>query len=344
MGMEPEQKEPVAPQQSAAVPQEPLGPPELPKGTPKKFTPLTTVQPHAPEPDADEDILNEHVENPGDPDGVVAAEEWQKWEAQKQAKQQASAMLAAEQASKPKKRHRWLWALLTLLIIAAATYGAYWFGNHQADKNNQPKPSASTKTSTQKAATGPADTAKKEPTVPTKHYDSATYTLGLDYPETWKLTDNAAALTMASPTMSFTSVDSSKVNGHVVVTIQNPQSTIPGYPESGAVAVQESKKLTYKQPTNVQRAQTYLTYLSYAKSGALDGLYITGDNGYTQGQTVPLADVVQGNPLTSVKFESCTSDDCATGTPTPISLRASTWPDSTISKQVEALLESLSIN
>jgi cytoskeletal protein RodZ len=317
--------------------QEPLGPPELPKGT--KFTPLTAVQPklQVESDPLEEDQLNEHVEYPGDPDGLVAAEAHQKWQAEHAAPERLP------QARKKRSKARWLVAPLVLILIGAAAYGAYWFGNKQADKNTHKSAQSARQTSGQK--TQQQTTQKQDAAVPTKHYDSATYTLGFDYPQTWTVNDSAAKLIVASPAVSLKTAAGSTVNGHVVLTIQNKQTTVAGYPSGGADAVLESQKLTYKQPTPVQRAQTYLTYLSYGtNAGGLDALYVTGDNGYQKDQTVPLSDVVKGNPLISVTFQSCTSADCSSGTPTMLVLPASTWSTIPESKQVTSLLESIQLN
>ncbi|MEJ0072885.1 MAG: hypothetical protein WDN27_02235 [Candidatus Saccharibacteria bacterium] len=94
----------------------------------------------------------------------------------------------------------------------------------------------------------------------------------------------------------------------------------------------------------MQRAQTYLSYLSYANASGLDALYITGDSGYTQGQEVPMSDVVKGNPLISANFEECTSADCSTGTPTMLTLLASKWSGTQTDTDLTALFESLQLD
>jgi hypothetical protein len=328
--------------------QEPLGPPELPRGT-KPVIPAATGQAEAPtsagqpqaymppEPETtvpdEPDELNQHVVDPGDPDGLVAAEEKRKWDAAHPPKPAAA-------ATPRRKKHRWPIVLFIFILIAAAAVGAYWFGSRQASKD---QPATQAKTTKQTPATTPKAAQQKAASVPTKHYDSATYTLGLDYPQTWTLSDTAAKLTVVSPTVPLTTAKGS-VNGHVVVTLQNKQATIAGYPQSGAVASLESKKLTYKQPTSIQRAQTYLSYLGYTGQSGLDALYVTGDNGYQAGQTVPMSDVVPGDPLISVTFESCTSDDCSTGTPTMLTLQASSWQSNAANAQVETLLKSIQLD
>jgi cytoskeletal protein RodZ len=331
------------PQNPNQEPAEPLGPPELPKGA--KFTPLTSVQPKVQSAERPlfehEDKLNDLVDHPGDPDGVVAAEKKQQWQAENPVPH-----MPELDNPKPKKRRKkltWLWVLLSIILIGAAAYGAYWFGSNQADKKSAKKPAAQTQQQTasdQLASTSDKQTA----TVPTKHYDSTTYTLGFDHPQDWTVTDTVAKLVATSPVVSLKTSGGTTVNGHVVVTFQNQQTSIPGYPANDAVAVMASEKLTYTQPTQVQRAQTYLSYLSYGKANGLDALYITGDNGYQKDQNIPQTDVVKGNPLISVTFQSCTSADCSTGTPTMLTLVASDWASLASSKQVTNLLKSIQLN
>jgi hypothetical protein len=325
-------------------PKQPLGPPELPKnakvpGLIQSTQSLPSAQNEStPTEEPDEpDALNEHVESPGDPDGLVAAEERRKWMAEHTATE------AAPQP-KPRRKRRWPVWVLVLVVVAAAAAGVYWFGNKQASKNT----STDTKLSGTAKQSGGATTQTPKtddmPSVPTKHYDSTNYTLGIDYPENWKVSDTATKLTIASPSVALPSADGTTVNGHVVLTIQKQQGSIAGYPSGGATAVLLSKKLSYKQPTSVQRAQTYLSYLSYGKVDGLNALYITGDNGYQQGQLVPQNDVIRADPLIGAVFESCTSDDCATGTPTPLTLMASKWDGLGMGKQLTAVFESLTLN
>jgi hypothetical protein len=312
---------------------EPLGPPELPETeAPADRAPrlqlVRSTQSTKPVPtdgDDEPDELNEHVEEPGDPDGVVAADEEQQW-------QEAQPAPAAQT-----RRRRWPKVLSGVLILAAAVAGAYWFGSYKADA---PAPANPHHTSSANLPTPSSQTAA----VPTKHYDSTNYTLGFDYPEGWTVADNTTKLTVTSPAVKLTGLDGTAVNTHVVITVQNQQATIPGYPATGAVAELDSDKLSYKQPTAVQRAQTYLSYLGYHKENGLDQLFITGDNGYKQGQQVPMTDVAKGNPLISVTFETCSTSDCASGTSALTTLLASAWKNTVSDKQVVALLQSLQLN
>jgi hypothetical protein len=265
------------------------------------------------------DELNEHVRDPGDPDGLVAADEHRHWQ------ENDSSSVRPQTIYKPKRL--WPRIVITLLILVVAAMGSYWFGNHEANKQVVRK---STTDQQSKVA---------QTVVTTKHYDSNNYTLGFDYPSNWVVSDNTTKLTVVSPATELVTATGAKTSAHVIVTIQNQQTSISGFPSGGATAALTSDHLTYTQPSTVQRAQTYVSYLTYGAVNELDALYITGDSGYQQGQQIPMSDIVQGDPLISVSFESCSNDSCADGK--AVSLRASTWQTTASSKDVISLIESI---
>ena len=272
------------------------------------------------------DTLNEHVRDPGDPDGVVEADEQKRW-------QESHPAPPSTPPATYRRRKLWPTVLVVTVLVAAAALGSYWLGSHAASKQ-QAKKQAATQAATKKQS-------KQTATTPTKHYDSSTYALGFDYPQTWTVNDTPAQLTVTSPGLQLTAADGSKTTARVVVAVQNPQTTIAGFPDAGAVASLASSLLTYKQPSTVQRAQTYLSYLSYTSVSELDALYVTGDSGYQQGQTIPLTDVIKGNPLISVKFGSCTDESC--GSLKGVSLQTSAWASSQTAKDITNLLESITL-
>lgn len=287
--------------------------------------------PHRLPTDEELDELNEHWHDPGDPDGIIAAEEERRWQEQH----------AASGPARPqgyRRKRRWPVVLAAILLLGAATIGAYWFGNRMASAPS-PKLRAATQTNVPKQTQLP-------PVAQTKHYDSTIYTIGFDYPATWKLTDTTTKLTVASPTMKFQTSDGKQVSGHVLMTVLRKQTVIPEFANGPATAVLASQKLTYKQPTSIQRAQTYLSFLGFAGNpvGGLDALYITGDSGYLQAQAIPMADVVKADPLISITFVNCATDDCATGSVTPYSVATSVWTAPIVSQPVTALLQSLTLN
>lgn len=293
-----------------------------------RSTKPATVETATEEVSDEEDELNEHVDDPGDPDGVHAAEEERRWREEHP--------VPPVIPGTTRRKRRWPKVLIILVLVAAAAVGAYWFGS---SKGSAPAKEAATKnshTGTPNHPLVPAETL-------TKHYDSTIYTLSFDYPATWAVSDTTTKLTVTSPAMQLSTIGGKKVEAHIVVTVQNQQASIPGFPANGALATLASDKLTYKQPTSVQRAQTYLSYLGYSTTNGLDALYITGDSGYQQGQQVPMSDVIKGNPLISVMFETCATD-CTSGTPAPQTLLASSWQATQASKDVTSLLESIQLN
>lgn len=275
------------------------------------------------------DELNERVHNPADPDGVVAAETRKNW-------QEGMRTTDRPPHKQPHPKHFWIKLAAAVVILVAAAAGSYWLGNHQARQKEPPAVIATKRSGSQtKQSTRQTQTA----ITPTKNYSSTNYGLSFDYPKTWTVSDTTAKLTITSPPTQLTTADGNKSSVQVVVTMQNPQAAIPGFPANGAVASLASDHVTYKQPSTVQRAQTYVSYLSYSTANGLDALYVTGDNGYQQGQQVPLTDVTKGNPLIGVSFNACPDENCTT--PKATALSANAWKATLTSKDVANLLESI---
>lgn len=297
------------------------------KRTPEQpVTPVTTESAddyHEPDP------LNEHVVEPGDPDGIVERE-------QLEAVRPAPEIRREMPKTTRRKRHPFLKALLILIIIAGATVGAYYFGSHYGDKP------ASKTAAPKKAATATQKPAESTVVSTTKTYTSTPFALSFDYPTNWNVVEADGKITATSPSTSFTTL-SGKANGVAVLTIQNKQTAIAGYPAAGAFAALESPKLTYAKPSNVQRAQTYMSILGYTSADTIDALYITGDSGYQQGQLVPMSDVVKGNPLVSVQFVNCGAD-CNGKTPQALSIKSMSWDGSALQTQITKMLESIVLN
>lgn len=246
---------------------------------------------------------------------------------------------------KPPKQHkkhkRWPWILLLVVLLAAGAAAYYWFTVRKAAAPAKPATaSQQTDSTAQSSSTG---TPLAQSTA-TKHYDSSNYLLGLDYPDTWSVADAATKLTVTSPAFTLTDADGKQVSTHAQVVIRSRQTTLAEFSGGNGVAALQSQKLTYKKPTQNQRAQTYLTFVRYANSPAgLDALYITGDNGYQAGQSVPMSDIVQTDPLISVIFLQCNAADCS-GSPTALHISADVWNNKPLNAQVSSVLESLAIN
>ncbi len=228
-------------------------------------------------------------------------------------------------------------AVLAVVVLAGAATGAYFLAQ-------KPK-TAAVKTSSQAQPAKTAASATPAP-VSTTHYDSTNYNLGLDYPTGWTLADlSAGKLTVTSPVESLLAASGQTVSGKIILTIQNQQKTLPDFAAGNAVAVLASDNVAYKQPTSTQRANTYITYVQYAATttnGALDGLYVTGNNGYQKDQAIPESDIVGVNPLITVTFLNCGTSACSSLS--PLSVQATGWQKSQLASTVKLLLESLSLN
>ncbi|HSX06320.1 MAG TPA: hypothetical protein VLG92_01205 [Candidatus Saccharimonadia bacterium] len=281
--------------------------------------------------DDPDDELNEHWHEPGDPDGLVAEEERHSQEQSLRPKGFSGAN--AQTGEQNGKSKRFWKVVLGLLVLIMAAGAAYWFGSQRAAVPAK-KPVGQTSQHSQTT---------QNVIAPTTHYDSTIYAIGIDYPNNWVTSDTAQKLTITSPNIAMQAT-SGQTTGHITVTIQNQQTTLVSFPTAGATASLASDKLTYKQPTAVQRAQTYLSYLGYTSGNELDALYLTGDNGYQQSQTIPMTDVVKGNPLVSVTFSTCGVSYCTKGTPTPVALKATSWQNASFRTTVLNILQSLTIN
>lgn len=245
-------------------------------------------------------------------------------------------------APKPKKKKggkRWVWVLVVLLLAAAGAGAYLYFGSKKASAP-EPMSTTATQSTTQKTEEEPAATV----TVKTKHVDSSNFSMGLDYPENWQFKDTETLLSVTSPQMTFQTFDGKEAKGYVRLTVQPKQTSLPDFAKGAGTAVMESSKLTYKKPTQNQRAQTYLTFVGYATgNGGLEALYVTGNNGYQIRQDVLQAEVLQTDPLVTVKFLSCTTQEC-TGTTTPLSVKNSVWVKTPVSETVTNLIQSFSFN
>jgi hypothetical protein len=176
----------------------------------------------------------------------------------------------------------------------------------------------------------------------TKHYDSTNLFLGFSYPADWSVTEpDVGKLSAISPQLSIKSAGNQIIKARIVMTIQNAQSTISQFAGNTAVAPIESQKISYKSPSQGQRAQTYLTAVNYAGGvSTIDAFYITGDNGYMAEQYIPQSDVTKDDPLISISFFACADTTCSDyGKATSIATNA--WADKSLSAPLITMLRSL---
>jgi hypothetical protein len=153
-------------------------------------------------------------------------------------------------------------------------------------------------------------------------------------------------MTVRSPATQLKSASGQSVTGRIIMTIANKGNNLGVFDKGNATAVLNSQKIAYTSPTPNQRANTYLSFLQYATTtaaGALDGIYITGDNGYQKGQDIPKGDIAGIDPLVSVTFVQCAASTCSGGT-SALSIAASSWSNTSFAAPITKMLESLSFN
>ncbi|HKR82385.1 MAG TPA: hypothetical protein VJR27_05315 [Candidatus Saccharimonadales bacterium] len=234
----------------------------------------------------------------------------------------------------PKKKRIGLRVLLIVLGLAVLCAGGYFVATHVhfSDKKAPAKTTAS-------------ETPKKETAAP-KQYTSSHFGLSFTYPETWGvLDDGSGKLTVTSPALALKNGSNKTVQGRVVATIRNKQAALDEFKKGNAVAAIASEKLSYTKPTSNQRAQTYISFLNYASStgNGIDGVYVTGDIGYQQGQAVPQSDVVQTDPLITVTFLQCGDSTCSSGG-TPLTVSSDEWKNNDFKTPITTFIASLAIN
>jgi len=239
-----------------------------------------------------------------------------------------------------KKRHTALrvitWVMVILVVLAAAGAGGYYVLKHKSPAQAASNANQQSSSSKHQAAITPQTT----------QYASTNFNLSFNYPQGWNVSDTGnGKLTVTSPTMQLTAANGQSQSGQVVMTIQNENAANFGmFAQGNAVAVLTSQHVNYSNPTQTQRASTYVSFLQYATTtthGGLDGVYVTGDSGYQQGQAIPEVDITKVDPVITVTFNQCNDTTCAS--PKALTIDSSMWNNSSFSGPILKMIESLAI-
>ncbi|HLG90969.1 MAG TPA: hypothetical protein VI336_02295 [Candidatus Saccharimonadales bacterium] len=242
---------------------------------------------------------------------------------------------------KPQKPRNPIWKKLgitaaVLVLVAALGAGGYWFyKNRKSDDKT-----AGTSQTTQSTA----PTAEKI-TTETKKFESASFKLSFDYPGNWAASeDNPEEVTVLSPGVKLKSVDGKDVTGQIYFRIRAKGQPLQGFENGNAVAVLDSQKIAYTNPTQVQRASTYISFLRYAdNTQGLDAIYISGDLGYEKDQDILKSDIEKVDPIISIELYLCPDSGCKEISGV-YGISEEIWNDEEISGPLTSMLESLVIN
>jgi cytoskeletal protein RodZ len=174
-------------------------------------------------------------------------------------------------------------------------------------------------------------------------YTATNFSLNFKYPDTWTIVNNGTGpITVTSPSTQLVSATGQKVNGQVIMTIQ-AQGQLPAAFTAGTVlAVLSSQKYMYTDPTTSQNVQTYLSFVQYSTTttkGGLDGIYLTGNDGYTKDQVIPSTDVAAINPLITMTFYKCGNSACTMNL-TPLTIASTDWSNNSFKTPIVNMLRS----
>lgn len=177
-------------------------------------------------------------------------------------------------------------------------------------------------------------------------YSSVYYNLTLNLPNGWSvINDNKLSLSVVSPVQDLIDTSNNKVNGRIFLSI-TPTGQVPsGLDGKDALEVIESLKVSYTQPTSSQLAQSYISLVQYQSTiqpNGLDGIFVTGNSGYTQSQIVPFSRLKSLNPTIVIYFQSCSDSKCSKAN--NLTINDSMWNNSDFQNTIINLIKSLSLS
>ena len=145
-------------------------------------------------------------------------------------------------------------------------------------------------------------------------YSSTNFSLTMNYPNSWVISDTPTILQLNSPVTNIVDANNHMVQGKIIISV-SPQGKFPsGLGSQPATAVINSQLISYNAPTPAQDAQTYLSFLQYSSTntvGGLDGVYVTGNYGYLKKQNIPQTDLANISPLVMITFQKCNDQKCS---------------------------------
>lgn len=256
--------------------------------------------------------------------------------AEKAAQAYQDFMATDEVATKSKKssgHKRWLKIAGVVLLLAAIGLAVYWLVLRDTGED---------KSAQNEATNQPAERESTLGSSKTEQYESSSFFLSFKYPDTWDTSETDEAIVATSPVVSLNTASGASVRGKVLMTIRHKGSPLTEFDKGNAVATKQSELLQYTNPTQAQRASTYLTFAAFAgATSGLDALYITGDYGYAVGQDILKTEIADIDPVISVTFNQCSDESCTKTT--PVSIALTQWGDPSFNGPIKTILQSIAI-
>ncbi len=231
-----------------------------------------------------------------------------------------------------KNSHVSTWIITGVIVVLLIVAGAVLLNYHSKKKPTE----TASKSTHQTTKTTPQAT-----NIQLTSYSSTPFNLTVSYPTSWSVSaSGSTSLSIISPAMALTSSTGKSIQGKVAVNVFNPGQLPSGFGTT-SVAVLDSQKISFLNPTANQAAQSYLSFVQYPATtvtGGMDGIYLTGNNGYVKSQTIPTTDVNNISPLVIVSFSQCQTSACTTTT--PVTIASSMWNSASFQAPILAIIKS----
>lgn len=246
------------------------------------------------------------------------------------------------------KPHKLLYgAGIVILAAFLVAVGIIYFHKHPKSNNPSRHQQTAANSSSASSSAQASTSTNTTPQIQSTSYTSVNYNTSFSYPSSWTVTDNAGSpLTITSPAMQLKAANGSNVLGQIVLTLTN-KGNLPKAFGTQAAAVLASQKITYTNPSPNQAAASYVSFVQYATTttlGGMDAIYLSGNYGYQQAQTIPASDLSSVDPLAYFSFYSCLSSQCSTASGHPLTLAATDWSSSSFSAPLLLILTSFTFD
>ncbi len=215
---------------------------------------------------------------------------------------------AEPEAAKPKRSKKRLIVYVLFVVINIAILVATLM------VLKSPKQSSQTVLKSAGSEGNTADATKPPETPQTLHYVSDALKLEFDYPSDWRIgsnPDNTYITIQSAPfQVNYTTGAQAKVRGYLTIYNEYPESNLDVESKSQIAAA--SEKLVYKNPTKIQRSETFLSFAHpslYNNTNIVTAAFISSDLSYSPGQIVGSKNFTKTSPFIIFRLTEC-EDGC----------------------------------
>jgi hypothetical protein len=221
----------------------------------------------------------------------------------------ADTVVTPKPSKKRSKRQIFTIALIALINIGMAGASVYLLFVKKPITKTAAEPVAITNLASQSKTDNPPASQPTEAKI--LHYVSEPLKLEFDYPNDWHISSgvNDSYIEIKSGPVNVEQPDGTLVYGPIVITIQKNYSDDNFMITENTAIGSASEQLTYDSPTNVQRKQTNLSFITYG-SGDLSGVFVSGNLVYKKGDKVGSKNFKNINPFISLYVDACYDRPC----------------------------------